>query len=134
MYVWQYCTTLPNLNPQIVLKILFAAKLPNLLTANIFGYTVSLLDAGYRRTPPMDTLMTELATPWIYNIINLIKAIPQDMLIIGFSVVFLCPPQAKLQEGVLWVWLVTTSRLLTLSITIILSKKSLVVIGLTHLS
>ena len=30
---------------------------------------------------------------------------------IGFSIVFLRPPQAKLQEGVLWVWLVTTSRL-----------------------
>ena len=67
-------------------------------------------EINLRRIPPMDTLMTELATLWICNIINLIEAIPQDMLTIGFSIVFLCPPQAKLQ-GVLWVWLVTTSRL-----------------------
>ena len=88
-------------------------------------------EVNLRRIPPMNILMTELATLWICNIINLIEAIPQDMLIIGFSIVFLCPPQVKLQEGVLWVWLVTS--FLTLSITI-LSKKSLVVIGLTHLS
>ena len=68
-------------------------------------------EVNLRRIPSMNTLMTELATLWICNIINLIEAIPQGMLIIGFSIVFLCPPQVKLQEGVLWVWLVTTSML-----------------------
>ena len=33
-------------------------------------------EVNLRRTPPMDTLMTELATLWICNIINPIEAIP----------------------------------------------------------
>ena len=43
--------------------------------------------------------MTELAI-----LSYLIEAIPQDMLVIGFNIMFQCPPQAKLmalQEGVL---------------------------------
>ena len=40
MYIWRYRTIPPNLNPPIVLKTSFGAKLPNLKTANISGYTV----------------------------------------------------------------------------------------------
>ena len=40
MYVWRYCTIPPNLNPPIMLKTSFGAKPPNLMTANISGYTV----------------------------------------------------------------------------------------------
>ena len=40
MFVWRYRTIPPNLNPPIVLKTLFGAKPPNLMTANISGYTV----------------------------------------------------------------------------------------------
>ena len=40
IYIWRYRTIPPNLNPPIVLKMSFGAKLPNLMTANISGYTV----------------------------------------------------------------------------------------------
>ena len=37
MYIWRYCTIPPNLIP---IMVSFWAKLPNLMTANISGYTV----------------------------------------------------------------------------------------------
>ena len=40
MYVWRYRTIPPNLIPIMVLKTSFWAKPPNLMTANISGYTV----------------------------------------------------------------------------------------------
>ena len=40
MYVWRYCTIPPNLIPIMVLKTSLWAKPPNLMTANISGYTV----------------------------------------------------------------------------------------------
>ena len=40
MYVWRYRTISPNLIPIMVLKTSFWAKPPNLMTANISGYTV----------------------------------------------------------------------------------------------
>ena len=40
MYVWRYLTMPPNLSPPIVLKMLFGAKLPNLMTTNISSNTV----------------------------------------------------------------------------------------------
>ena len=39
MYVWRYHTISPNVNAPI-LFMSFGAKLPNLMTANIYGYTV----------------------------------------------------------------------------------------------
>ena len=50
MYVWRYRTIPPNLIPIMVLKTSFWAKPPNLMTANISGYTVislSLQIQGY---------------------------------------------------------------------------------------
>ena len=40
MYVWRYRTIPPNLSSLMVLKTSFLAKPPNLMTANISGYTV----------------------------------------------------------------------------------------------
>ena len=40
MYIWRYRTIPPNLIPIMVLKTSFWAKPPNLMTANISGYTV----------------------------------------------------------------------------------------------
>ena len=40
MYVWRYRTIPPNLIPIMVLKTSFWGKPPNLMTANISGYTV----------------------------------------------------------------------------------------------
>ena len=42
MYIWRYRTTPPNLSPLMVLKMSFWAKPPNLMTANISGYTVCM--------------------------------------------------------------------------------------------
>ena len=39
LYVWQSRTELPNLNPLIFLQLRFWAQLPNLILANISGYT-----------------------------------------------------------------------------------------------
>ena len=40
MYIWRYRTIPPNLIPVMVLRTSFWAKPPNLMTANISGYTV----------------------------------------------------------------------------------------------
>ena len=56
MYVWGYRTIPPNLNPQIVLKTSFGGKPPNLMTANVSGYTVRaeeiLTDFNSEVVPP----------------------------------------------------------------------------------
>ena len=40
IYVWQSLTELPNLNPPILLQWRFWVQPPNLIPANISGYTV----------------------------------------------------------------------------------------------
>ena len=43
MWLWQYLTIPPNLNPSIVLKTSFGAKPPNLMTANISSYMYNIM-------------------------------------------------------------------------------------------
>ena len=73
MFVWQYRTILPNLNPPVVLKTLFGAKPPNLMTANISGYTVYLylLLSGfmYDQTKRQQGPSSEQATAKILNLL-----------------------------------------------------------------
>ena len=45
IYVWQSLTKPPNLNPPIFLQWRFRAQPPNLIPANISGYTV-LIEPG----------------------------------------------------------------------------------------
>ena len=51
MYVWRYRTIPPNLIPIMVLKTSFWAKPPNLMTANISGYTVVIIMIIYYGYP-----------------------------------------------------------------------------------
>ena len=46
MYVWHYCTILPNLNPPILFNTSFGAKPPYLMNANISCCTVLISVAG----------------------------------------------------------------------------------------
>ena len=44
MYVWRYRTIPPNLSPEWCEKRRLGPKPPNLMTANISGYTVDVID------------------------------------------------------------------------------------------
>ena len=71
MYVWRYRTIPPNLSPLMVLKTSFSAKPPNLMTANISGYTViwSLQMPGQGHTRQC-TYTSQLIQLHLHNIIR----------------------------------------------------------------
>ena len=72
MYVWQYHTVPPNLNLPIVLKTPFRTKLPNLMTANISGYTVSIAALWYNKPDERRSELLLVGRVHIPNRINLI--------------------------------------------------------------